>query len=318
MNINHLYLANLVSIENTMIYIVLSLSFFVVLRAGVFSFANVGFYGLAGYSTAIMTKSGIPVFASAVIAVVACGIIGFVFGLAVRKLRGTYLGLFTIAFVLVLQVLYRNAGEMTGGALGLFGVPQFLPVWALLLIAVVVGVVMWRLSRGSIGRSFEATRLNESLAQSVGIEVARRRLVAFTMSSVLGGVAGVMYVSSFRSITPDTPGFNLITLGLTMVVLGGMASWQGAIVGGVLIAWLPNILIGPLQPYQVLVNGLILAAMVVFAPRGVAGIAERIYRRYRRRPVSDSDDGPTPTGGAPSANPAEAPALPSAQAGEMR
>ncbi|MCU1476320.1 MAG: branched-chain amino acid transporter permease [Subtercola sp.] len=316
MNINHLYLANLVSIENTMIYVVLSLSFFVVLRAGVFSFANVGFYGLAGYSTAIMAKDHVPPLLAALIAVVACGIIGFIFGLSVRKLRGTYLGLFTIAFVLVLQVLYRNAGTITGGSLGLFGVPQFLPVWALLVIAIIVGVVIWRLSRGSIGRSFEATRLNESLAQSVGIEVARRRLVAFTMSSVLGGIAGVMYVSSFRSITPDSPGFNLITLGLTMVVLGGMASWQGAIVGGILIAWLPNILIGPLQPYQILVNGLILAAMVVFAPRGVAGIAERVYRRYRRKPAPIAATGGAPAGDSPAADVAALAEQPAVQSGE--
>jgi branched-chain amino acid transport system permease protein len=282
---NHLYLANLVSIENTMIYVVLSLSFFVVLRAGVFSFANVGFYGLGAYATAIMTRSGVPALLAALIAIVGCGIIGFLFALAVRKLRGTYLGLFTIAFVLVLQVIYSNAGTLTGGSLGLFGMQQFLPIWALVVIAVVVGLVAWRLSRGSIGRSFEATRLNESLAQSVGIEVARRRLVAFTTSSILGGVAGVMYISSFRSITPDTPGFNLITLGLTMVVLGGMASWQGAVVGGIFIAWLPNLLVGPLQPYQILVNGVILGAMVVFAPRGLAGIAERVYRRYRRKAV---------------------------------
>jgi branched-chain amino acid transport system permease protein len=279
----NLYLANLVSIENTMIYVVLSLSFFVVLRAGVFSFANVGFYGLAGYITAVMAKAQVPALLAALIAVVACGVIGFIFALAVRKLRGTYLGLFTIAIVLVLQVLYRNGGEMTGGSLGMFGVPKFLPIWASILIAIIVCVIMWRLSRGSIGRSFEASRLNESLAQSVGIEVARRRLVAFTASSVLGGLAGVMYVSSFRSITPDTAGFGLITLGLTMVVLGGMSSWQGAIIGGIFIAWLPNILVGPLQPYQILVNGVILAAMVVFAPRGLAGIAQGLYRNHRRK-----------------------------------
>ncbi len=279
------YLANLVSIENSMIYVVLSLSFFVVLRAGVFSFANVGFYGLGAYGTAILTSKGVPALLAALIAIVACGVIGFVFALAVRKLRGTYLGLFTIAFVLVLQVVYTNSGTLTGGALGLYGMEQFLPLWALVVIAVVVVVVMWRLSRGSIGRSFEAVRLNESLAQSVGIEVARRRLVAFTTSSVLGGVAGVMYISSFRNVTPGTPGFSLITLGLTMVVLGGMASWQGAVVGGIFIAWLPNLLVGPLQQYQILVNGLILGIMVVFAPRGLAGIAERIYRRYRRTPV---------------------------------
>ena len=274
------FAGNLIVIQTVLIYAVLALSFQVVLRAGVFSFASVGFFGLGAYGAAVLTLHGIPGWLALILVLVGAAILGFLLGLALRKLRGLYLGLFTIALDLVLNVLYKNGGTLTGGTSGLFGIPEIVPLWGLVLIVVIAVVVVWRLSRASLGRASEALRLNEQLARSVGIEVVRRRTFLFALSAVLGAAAGAMNASVFTTVSPTTASFGLVTLGLTMVVLGGMSSWFGALIGAIFVAWLPSWL-GPLQQYQLIVNGVIIVIIVVLAPDGLVGIASRIIRRAR-------------------------------------
>ena len=281
------FAGNLIIIQTVMVYAVLALSFQVVLRAGVFSFASVGFFGLGAYAVAVMTLHGIPGWLALVIALVGAGVLGMLLGFVLRKLRGLYLGLFTIAFDLVLNVLYKNGGTLTGATTGLFGVPEVVPLWGLLLIVLLAVAAVWRLSRGSVGRSSEALRLNEHLARSVGIEVTRRRTFIFAFSAVLGAAAGAMNVSVFTTVSPSSAGFGLVTLGITMVVLGGMASWQGALIGAIFVAWLPAWL-GPLQQYQLIVNGLIIVVIVVLAPDGLVGIVSRLVRGTRDRRARES------------------------------
>lgn len=280
------FAANFVLFQTTAIYIMIALSFHIVLRSGVFAFSSIGFLGLGGYTVAILTLRGMPGWLAFVIALVGAAVIGVILGILLRKLRGLYLGLFTIAFNLILTVFYRNGGELTGGSVGLFGVPEVLPFWAVVLVVAIAIVVVWRLSRASVGRSFEALRLNEDLAKSSGIEVTRRRIVVFAFSAVLGAAAGAMNVSAFTTIVPSTAGFHLVTLGLTMVVLGGIRSWQGAIVGAIFVAWLPSWL-GPFQQYQIIINGVIIIVLIVFAPNGLSGIASRLYRQVRQRRASE-------------------------------
>lgn len=297
------FASNLVLIQTTLIYMVLALSFHVVLRSGVFSFASVGFYGLGAYGTAIMTLNGVPPLLAFLFVLIGTGIVGTGLAFLVRRLRGLYLGLFSIAFDLVLVVLYRNGGTLTGGPVGLFGVPEIMPLWGMFLVTAVVIVVVARLSRSGIGRSFEALRLNESVARSMGIEVARRRTIAFVLSALLGAVAGVMNVNAFTTVAPSSAGFQLVTLGLTMVVLGGIASWQGALIGAIVVAWLPLVL-GPLQQYQIIINGVIIMAFVVLLPDGVAGGFSRLWHRLRvrgrgERPTGPSGSQPTDAGREP-------------------
>jgi branched-chain amino acid transport system permease protein len=283
------YASNIVLIQTTLIYALLSLSFQVVLRAGVFSLASVGFYGLGSYTFAILTLHGVPEWLAFVAVVVVSVLLGLVIGLLVNRLRGLYLALFTVAFDLILTVLATNGGDLTGGPVGLFGVPPALGTGGMAVLVVIAALVVWQLERHSIGRSFEALRLNEDMARSVGLEVGRRRMVVFCTSAVLGACAGVANVSAFTTVNPQSAGFSLVTAGLTMAVLGGIGRWQGALIGAVIVAWLPEVL-GNIGNYQAVVNGAIIIVLVVFAPDGVLGLATRGWRRLRNR----NDPAPAP------------------------
>jgi branched-chain amino acid transport system permease protein len=127
------------------------------------------------------------------------------------------------------------------------------------------------------------------MARSVGLEVGRRRMVVFCTSAVLGACAGVANVSAFTTVNPQSAGFSLVTAGLTMAVLGGIGRWQGALIGAVIVAWLPEVL-GNIGNYQAVVNGAIIIVLVVFAPDGVLGLATRGWRRLRNR----KDPAPAP------------------------
>jgi len=276
------FAANYVLIQTSLIYIMIALSFHVVLRSGVFAFSSVGFFGLGAYTVGILTRDGIPGWLAFFVALVGAAVLGTVLGILLRKLRGLYLGLFTIAFNMILIVLYRNGGEFTGGTVGIFGVPEIMPLWAVAVVVALAVLVVWRLSRSSVGRSFEALRLNEDLARSSGVEVTRRRVVVFALSAVLGAAAGALNVSAFTTVVPTTAGFHLVTLGLTMVVLGGIRSWQGAIVGALFVALLPAWL-GPFQQFQIIINGVIIVVLVVYAPGGLSEVFARLVAWMRRR-----------------------------------
>ncbi|HVW43941.1 MAG TPA: branched-chain amino acid ABC transporter permease [Amycolatopsis sp.] len=290
------YEGNIVLIQTTLIYALLSLSFQVVLRAGVFSLASVGFYGLGAYTFAMLTLHGTNVWLAFLAVIVAAVVLGLLVGMLVNRLRGLYLALFTVAFDLILTVVATNGGDLTGGPVGLFGVPPVLGTGGMAVLVVIAVLVVWQLERHSLGRSFEALRLNEDMARSVGVEVGRRRMVVFCTSAVLGACAGVANISAFTTISPQTAGFPLVTTGLTMAVLGGIGRWQGALIGAVIVAWLPEVL-GDVGDYQAVVNGAIIIVLVVFAPDGVLGLAIRGWRRLRRR--REPEPGPPTSAPAP-------------------
>jgi branched-chain amino acid transport system permease protein len=280
------FTAHEVLIKTTLIYVLLAFSFQVVLRSGLFSFASVGFFGLGGYGSASLTLHGMPGPLALLLSVAGCLVLSILLALLLSRLRGLYLALSTVAFDLILGVVATNSGSVTGGPVGLFGVPATVSTAVLAVIVIVTIVLLSRLEHGPIGRSFELLRLNEDLALSVGIEVRRRRMVVFCISAVLGALAGGLDVFTFRTINPQTAGFALITTGLTMAVLGGIARWPGAVIGALIVVWLPSV-ISAIGDYRNVVDGTIIVLIVVFAPTGIVGLAQRGWTAVRRRRRGD-------------------------------
>lgn len=267
-------------LKTLMMYIVLGLSVQVVLRAGVFSLASAGFWGISAYTTAILTKLipwPLAILAGLLISLVASGLLA----LLLTRLRGLYLGMGTIAFNLLVVAIALNWTPVTGGPSGLFGIPMALnlPTSIGLTIVAVSAVALWQSRAG--GRFADALRTDEPLAKSLGIDTFQLRVATFMFSAVLGALSGSMAALTYGVLGPTDSGFSLVVVGLTIVVLGGSSSWVGAVVGAVIVTMLPR-WIGFMREWSDVVYGILIILMVIFAPQGIVGITRNLWRRMRR------------------------------------
>ncbi len=268
------YSAHITLFQTTAVYAILALSFQVVLRSGVFSFASVGFFGIGAYAAADLSNHGIGGIPIMLIVIAACAAGGYAMSVPLTKLRGLYLGMATFAFDQILVVVANNGGSLTGGAVGIFGVPQAVGTNELYIVAVLCLLLISQLERRSLGRSISVIRLDEQLARSMGVEVRRQRDFIFALSSALGGLAGVLYTFTYSTVAPGGFGFSLITLALTMAIVGGVVSWRGSVIGAILVVWFPQVF-SFVGQYKQIVYGVLVILVVVYEPNGIVGLWRR-------------------------------------------
>lgn len=270
-----------VLIQQSAIFVLMAMSFQVVLRSGVFSFASVGFFAIGAYTVANLVLHGMGTPASLTIATLGAFAMGYLMSLPLVRLRGLYLGMVTFAFDQIVVVVGNNGGGLTGGPVGLYGVPLDVNT-ADVLVAAVIGIVLVsQLERRSLGRSFEALRTDENLARTLGVEVNRRRNFVFALSAALGGLAGGLYVLAFSTIAPVSFGFGLLVSALTMAVIGGVGSWVGATIGAIFVTWFPD-LFHFVGTWKSLVYGVLIIVVVVYEPFGLLGFLQRLVRAAGR------------------------------------
>jgi branched-chain amino acid transport system permease protein len=275
----------------------LAYSFQVALRAGVFTLGGVGFWAIGAYTTAILvTKHGWATAPAIAAGLVLSAVVGLGLAMILGRLRSLYLAMATVSFVLLVQIVAINWDGMTGGAGGLFGIPVTVTTTTLFLVVVVVSVGLVLFERGARGRTIEAMRLDEQLAHSVGIDIVRERHLIFVLASVLAALSGGISAMMFNTMAPEQAGFALIVDTLMMVVIGGASAWWGALVGAVIVTWLPEVLRFT-GDYRAIIEGAIVVLVVVYAPEGVVGLVRRLqeFVTGRRRPVATpfADDAPT-------------------------
>jgi branched-chain amino acid transport system permease protein len=278
------FASNEALIQTALMSSLLAFSFQVAMRSGVFTFAGVGCWAIGGYTTGILVQHGwapIPAIAASLALAAAAGLL---LALILGRLRALYLAMVTVAFDLLVQILAQTL-DVTGGANGLFGVPIVVGTGALFIVVAITCVVLRQRERGATGRMLEAMRVDEQLAPMLGISIMRQRIVAFVLSGVLAAMSGAMYVLMFSTLSPSQAGFELIVSTLTMVVIGGISSWTGPVIGAFVVTWMPDLLtfIGDWWPA---VQGAIVVLMVIFAPDGLVGIARSAWRALASRAVS--------------------------------
>jgi len=246
-----------ITVKGIGIFILLGLGMNLLLGlAGVLDLGFAVSFGIGGYVTAILTNrfgglgallpQPIDFLFVAAISMTLAGLFGAVKGSFTRRLRSDYLAVATLALGLLVRRVVINAYGITGGAGGLSAVPppvilgravddsfaQYYLVFALVVLAALLS--QW-LIRSRTGRAWLASSQDELAAASSGINVARYRLLAFVISSALAGLAGALYASNFAYVSPDMVSFNITTMTLTMVVLGGAGSVPGVIFGAILV-----------------------------------------------------------------------------------
>lgn len=278
------FTTNIILVENTLVVILLALSIQIPLRLGVFSFAAIGYYAIGAYGSAIlMLELGWGSWEAMAVATLIATVIAFLLGLVLARLTGLYLGMATIAFDLILVVLVLNGGSLTGGPVGVFGVLGSVQLWHLALAVVIVLALLTFTERGKLARRFDAVREDPQLASSMGINVVNYRRLSFIISGVLGGMAGAFAVNLRSTVAPESIGFGLVVLGLTVIIVGGQASWVGAVIGAAIFVWLPKMLefVGD---WEEVIYGVIVVLAAIFIPGGIVGLyLEAKHRRQSKR-----------------------------------
>lgn len=286
-----LYLGNLL-----MMYAVLALGLDLLLGwAGQFAFAHIAFFGVGVYATVLLqTKLGLPYIVAMPAAALLAGAIGLIIAIPATRLRAVYLALATFAFAEGAQWVFNSWDTMTGGADGirirapsLFGYamgsdPKAFPVMTVLL-AIVIAATLY-LTKSKFGRSMCAIRESEHAASASGIDVRGTKILVFAVSAVYAGIAGGMYTLFSSFANPEVFGFTQIVLVLSMIVVGGLGTLPGVLIGVVLLGLMPEIMrtaMRHLLVWQELVYGVILIVAMMYMPRGIWGLLRRRRRLAR-------------------------------------
>ncbi|MCG3190060.1 MAG: hypothetical protein LKCHEGNO_02661 [Burkholderiaceae bacterium] len=259
----------------------LALSIWLTLACGMLSIANAAFMGLGAYAAALLTMNfgwPFPLVLAAGMAVPAA--MAFLIGKPTLRLSGVYLAMATLAFGEVVRIALLNAESITGGALGLNGIPQLTQWWHVVLALALTLAVLWRLRRSRVGRAFQAIKEDETAAGLMGIDVDGHKMLAFVLGAAIAGLAGALNAHLTFFIGPGEYGFDRAVEILTMAILGGIGSLSGPVVGAVILTLLPETL-RAFSGFRLVVNGLILVLIVLFLPRGIWD-AERVRGWFGR------------------------------------
>ena len=261
--------------------------------AGQINLAQIAFFGVAGYATAILTtRAGLGFWVAALIALVIAAAFGLVIGTTALRMQSHYLGIVTLGLALGFTNWLTNS-QLSGGADGIAGIPgPTIPgvdlsseyiYYYLELIVLAIGLAFGLfVVHTSLGRRMRAMRDDSLAAGSIGVEVPLLRMTAFVLAAVYGGLAGVLYAGLIHYVSPDSFSISTMFLILAMVIIGGRQSLIGCVVGAIALATIQQQLVD-YPTYAQVTYGAIVVLIVVFFPTGLAGIPARIHSAARAR-----------------------------------
>ncbi|WP_409271416.1 branched-chain amino acid ABC transporter permease [Neobacillus sp. SCS-31] len=273
-------------------------------HAGLVSLAQAAFWGIGAYGTGILAvKYSISPLLSLLAGVVFAGLIAYIIGFLTRNLQGHYFSLATLGFGIVINIILIEESELTGGPSGLIGIPSLSIgsfsitsdiawFYVVVLIGVIAFILMKNLVQSPWGRNLRSIQDSSIASQSMGIHVGQYKMTAFVISAVLAGLSGGLYASYMSFISPAIFSFEMSIKFVVMAVLGGLASLYGAIIGVAVVTLLVEVLrdVVPLffgagagGAVEVIFFGLLLVIMMIYMPKGIMGIVERLTRLIRRR-----------------------------------
>ncbi|MDP6572327.1 MAG: branched-chain amino acid ABC transporter permease [Rhodospirillales bacterium] len=247
--------------------------------AGQISLGHAGFVGLGAYSSAVLTvEFGWHPLAAMTAGALGVGILAFLVARPILRLRGHYLAMATLGLGIIISIVVNTEAEYTGGPDGMT-VPSLMffgrelygeAVWYWIVGAALLFTVWLSLNliASPVGRALRAVHGSEPAAEIAGVDTAHYKVLVFVISAVIASLAGSLGAHYAGFVSPANVGFFRSIELVTMVVLGGMASTYGAVVGAAILTVLPQLLTG-LEDYEHIAFGLILMLTVIFMPRGL-------------------------------------------------
>lgn len=277
---------------NTMLAVALNL---LLGYAGQISLGHAGFFGLGAYLSGVLTVTyGLNPWLVMPLVAVLVGIMAFLIGFPILKLKGHYLAMATLGLGIIIYIVFNETIDYTGGPSGLSGIPNlsvggiifdsdvknYYLIWGFTLAVVLFSV---NLANSRVGRALRAVHDSEVAARVLGINARLLKVQIFTLSAVICSLAGSLYAHTMTFISPASFGFNFSIELLTMVVIGGLGSVYGSFLGAALLTLLPEFLRAA-QDYDIIIYGGLLMVMVMFMPGGlVRGVPDLVRRIFKRR-----------------------------------
>lgn len=262
--------------------------------AGQISLGQAAFYGIGAYASGILTTHfNLNPWLCMLIGALIAGVVAIAVGAPSLRLRGYYLAMATLAFGIIVNIVFREELEWTGGPDGMFGISSislfgfefnstvryYYLVWALVFAAFIFTI---NIIQSPAGRALRAIHASEAASSAMGIHIARYKLVVFVFSAVLASVAGSLYAHYMNFVSPSTFDLFFSIKLIIMIALGGMHSIWGALIGSILIAFLSLEWLHSFKEFEIVVYGSVLLAVTVFWPQGVVGLPARIKARLGR------------------------------------
>lgn len=260
--------------------------------SGQVAFSHFAFYGIGSYSVVILLfQLGLPLPVAILLGVVLCVVLALVVAIPAARLEGFYLALATLAFAQLFIVVLDEGGNVTGGTGGLtnYRLPPVLgvhitgPWYTVVIVLLMLGTlaILLKMDRSWFGRACRAIQDNPDAAAAMGVNVARTKIIAFTVTSALAGIAGMVYAFVDNTVNPPIFGLENAFLILFMVIVGGSGRHAGAIIGAVLLYLLPFVLSPLIGHHHALVFGVVMLGVILFQPKGLIGIYDSIRDRRR-------------------------------------
>jgi branched-chain amino acid transport system permease protein len=296
-------------------------------NSGVLSFGHISFMAIGAYTTALLTisevgkgillphlpgflaKAEMGLLPAVLIGGAVAGVVAFVVAVPLMRLNGIAASIATLSVLAILQVVIQRWENVTGGQGTLTGVPVDTTLGTALLWACIACVVAYLFQRSASGLRLRASRDDEPASRSIGVRVGRERRLAFTLSAVIVAIGGGLYGHFLGSLTPNAFYLQITFVTLAMLVVGGVGSLSGAVVGTAVVTAITEVLarlesggsIGPIDiPLRPGIRDMVVAALtmliLVARPAGITGSRElRWPRRGRRAPEPASDPDPACT-----------------------
>jgi branched-chain amino acid transport system permease protein len=270
---------------------------------GIFSLGHAAFMAIGAYTTAILSyplerkpfiflempewllNIHLPFILSILLGGVIAAFLALLLGYPVLKLRGHYLAVATLGFMIIVSVFASNLREITRGKSGINGLPPYTNIWWVYIVAGITIYVVWRLLNSSYGRGMLAIREDDLAAEAVGVNLLKYKLLSFSIGAFFASIGGALYGHLISAINPNMFSYSM-TFGLVvMLVIGGLGSIPGSILGTVLVTLVPELILNKLergieifgfqfpQMYGVsqVIMSVALIIILIIKPRGILG-----------------------------------------------
>ena len=278
-----------------LIFIIFASAWNLLAYSGQGSLGHAAFFGIGAYaSTLIAAKSGITPFITIFLGAAVAAFIGILIGLTCVRLKEWFLAMVTFGFAIIVQTLTVSVlAPVTGGWDGIASprlvspsIPgyQLIEYYAILVITIASLAAIWYIMKSRIGLAFLAIRENELEARAAGIDPVRYRLIAFALSAYLAGVAGALQIHHIGYLTPELYGVENSFWPITYVILGGLGTLAGPVIGTVVLTviW-ESLKATGLTFGRYVIVGVILILTIIFLPRGLVSLPEQVKEWWKRR-----------------------------------
>ncbi len=269
--------------------------------AGQVSLGHATFYGVGAYATALLSaRAGWPSWAALIVATALTGLMGFVIGVPIFRLRGHYLAMATLGLNVIFSLILKNEAGITGGPSGFTGIPplavgrfvfdsdvrMYYLVWTMVLGSLWLSL---NIVNSRVGRALRAIHASEVAAETLGVDANAYKLRVFALAAGFAGLAGGLYAQAVHFISPSSFDILVSVELVTMTAIGGLASVWGSVFGAATVVFLGQfirdkmalVLAGASGEQEIIVFGLLLVIIMVFLPEGLTAGGLKLIRRWR-------------------------------------